>query len=75
MHKSMTLVERLESCVSGFVAWDLFQLVSAKMESDRGARVGSMGMAPVTLFNLQNVSLSTIVMLVHREVARLHKVS
>ncbi|CAK9028794.1 Uncharacterized protein SCF082_LOCUS18513, partial [Durusdinium trenchii] len=70
MHKSMTLVERLESCVSGFVAWDLFQLVSAKMESDRGARVGSMGMAPVTLFNLQNVSLSTIVMLVHREVAR-----
>lgn len=71
MHRSMTLMERLECSVAGFVCWDLFQLLSAKLESDRSNRVGAFGMAPVTLMNLQNVSLATIVTLVHREVARL----
>lgn len=62
-HKNMSVAERLELALTGYVAWDLVTLTAARMEAHEGVRVGSMSMATVTTTNLQNLCLSMVCLL------------
>ena len=59
----MSVAERLELALTGYVAWDLVTLTAARMEAHEGVRVGSMSMATVTTTNLQNLCLSMVCLL------------
>eukprot|EP00438_Fugacium_kawagutii_P001566 Skav235500 [mRNA] locus=scaffold3432:23399:30233:- [translate_table: standard] len=61
-HKKMTLKERTELSVSGYVLWDLWCLLAAKKEASEQAFVGSFSMARETVTNLQQLSLSLATM-------------
>ena len=63
MHTDMTAELRLESAITGFVLFDLWQLMAARLEAEMDAKTGSMSMANETVENLQAVSLSMIVLL------------
>ena len=63
LHKGLTVKERAECALSGFLAWDLWQLTAARKESQEGARVGEYSMAAVKVENLQNVCLSVLTIL------------
>ena len=66
-HKSLTAIERCELAVSGYVVWDLWRLVAARLEAEQEQKVGSMGMAMETVQNLQAASLSMITFLLSRQ--------
>lgn len=66
-HKSMSVMERCEAAVTGYILQDLWQILAAKSESDAGVRVGSMSMSPVTVANIQSLSLSMVVLLLHKQ--------
>lgn len=57
VHKNMTNLERCETALVGFLLWDLWSLVGARMEAERDVRVGSMSMAAETVQNLQSIAL------------------
>lgn len=63
MHTDMTSEVRLEAAITGFVLWDLWQLMAARLEAEMDAKAGSMSMSNETVENLQAVSLSVIVLL------------
>ena len=60
MHASMSTVQRMECAVTGFVLFDLWSLLSARMEAEHQCAVGSMGIAAETTQNIQAVCLSTV---------------
>lgn len=66
-HKGLSATERLEAAVAGFIIWDLWSVMSARLEAERGARTGSFSMAPETTQNLQSISLGIISMLLTHE--------
>ena len=68
LHKGLSVAERCEISVCGLLLFDIWQLLSSKMEVDRGARIGTMSMSPVTVGHLQNLSLNMVVMLLHKDV-------
>lgn len=63
VHKNMTNLERCETALVGFLLWDLWSLVGARMEAERDVRVGSMSMAAETVQNLQSIALGLLVLL------------
>ena len=66
LHTGMTTRERAENALTGFIAWDLFMILSARRESQSAERVGSCSMSHTPVMNLQNVSLSTVLLLLMR---------
>ena len=67
LHKAMSVEQRAETAMAGFVLWDLWRLCSARMEASTGSKVGSMTMSAQTAQNLQNLSLSMVVMLLTKQ--------
>ena len=63
MHPKLTAEQRLESSLTGFLLWDLWQIMSNRAEVEADMRKGAMSMAAETVTNLQSVSLSLIVIL------------
>ena len=63
----MSVEQRAETAMAGFVLWDLWRLCSARMEASTGSKVGSMTMSAQTAQNLQNLSLSMVVMLLTKQ--------
>lgn len=68
LHRKMTLQERCETAVAGYVLWDLWQLLAAKTEAAQELAAGSCSMAQETVTNLQNVALSVIAFTVAKSV-------
>ena len=71
LHKALSLAQRLEVSVSGYILLDLWQLLGAKLEAERGAFVGSLSMARETVGNLQNLTLSLVTMATSKPATRL----
>lgn len=69
-HVRMSFEKRVECAVSGFVLFDLWMLMSAKLEASRGSWVGSCMMARETVNNLQGVCLSVISMATNKPATR-----
>ena len=63
IHGSMTQTERVENALTGFLLWDLWSILSARKESRTEERVGSFSMSHIPVANIQNVCLSTVVLL------------
>ena len=62
VHSGLTMEERVELGISGFIALDLWALVSTKMEKDTGVGKGKMQMANQTRRALQDIALSVVAM-------------
>ena len=60
MHKSMSLLDRLENALSGYVLLDLFKLLSGKECKRRGLPPNSLWMAVQTHRNLQYVVMGFV---------------
>ena len=60
IHKTMPLAERAENAACGFVLWDLWSLLSARMEAQQGALAGSMAMAVETVHHLPDICLNML---------------
>ena len=71
LHKALKLADRLEISLSGYILLDLWQLLGAKLEAERGAFVGSLSMARETVANLQNLTLSLVTMAASKPATRL----
>lgn len=69
LHQKLTLEERAESVVCGFVLLDLWQLMSAKKESNDGCRVGSYSLSSTPVAHLQNVCLGMLTFLLSKPAA------
>ena len=59
MHGSMSLSQRVENALSGFLLWDLWSLVGRQREIEQKVGRGRMQIAPVTRKNLQSIALTT----------------
>lgn len=71
MHTDLNPCERLELAISGFILWDLWQVLSARREAQSNALTGSMSMATETVKNLQAVALNLITLLMSKGEATL----
>lgn len=60
MHKSMSLLDRLENALCGFVLMDLFKLLSTRECKRRGLPANSLWMASQTHRNLQYVVMGFV---------------
>lgn len=69
LHRQMSLQDRCETCVAGFVLWDLWQLLAAKGEASHELPAGSHSMATETVSNLQNLCLSMVALCLGKSVA------
>ena len=67
LHTRLTLMQRAEIAVAGFVSLDIFRLLAAKRCSALALPTGSTFMSPQTLFNIQGVALSALVVTVTKE--------
>ena len=72
LHKDMLPIESLEATLTGYIGWDLLQLLSARHEADLGAVTGSCSMAFETVQNLQFISLGLIGLLLSMDAAGMH---
>lgn len=66
LHLDMSIVERCECAVTGFILFDLWSLISARKEAQDEAAVGAYSMARIPTVNLQNLCLNLIVLLLHK---------
>ena len=66
LHRDMDMLERMECAVGGFVTFDLWSLLSARLEAERNAPCGSFGMASETTQNIQAICLSVISLLLEK---------
>ena len=64
LHHFLTLVERCEAAVCGFVLLDLWKLCADKKAVEMGVPKGTTWMASQTQYNLQGTALSTIALCV-----------
>lgn len=62
LHGALTLAERCEISLCGFLLQDLWSILSSRRESKCGLKKGSCQMAPQTRVALQNVSLTIAAM-------------
>ena len=67
VHGSLSLGERCELSLAGFILFDLWALLAAKREAANSCYKGSHFMAPQTRRNLQNVALATVVITATKE--------
>lgn len=56
MHKSMQMQKRCENCLTGFLLLDLWEMVSHRLEKQRGLPRGTLFIAGQTKTALQNVA-------------------
>lgn len=73
-HKRLAVSERLEMALCGYVLWDIWTLLSSKLEADRGVAIGSLSMSTVTVRNMQSLCLNIIAMMLHKDVSSLQMV-
>lgn len=66
-HKNMTLLQRCECSLGGFLALDLFKIVADRLCKERNAPTGSFFLAKQTMLNLQATALTTVVICVTKE--------
>ncbi|CAK9102662.1 unnamed protein product [Durusdinium trenchii] len=63
----MTLLQRCECSLGGFLALDLFKIVADRLCKERNAPTGSFFLAKQTMLNLQATALTTVVICVTKE--------
>lgn len=67
IHGDLSLAQRAELGLTGFLLFDLFALVSAERERKHGVAKGTYTMAPQTRSVLQSVALSSAVISTTKE--------
>ena len=60
LNRSLTLMQRCEVGLSGFVALNLFQQLAADLACEKSFPTGSLGMASQTTRNLQSANLAAV---------------
>ena len=61
LHKCLSMAERVETAISGYLCLDLFQVLASELCSKRSLPTGSMFLAQQTMRDLQACSLAAIV--------------
>lgn len=67
-HRDISLQERAEAALSGFLCLDMFQMLAMDKCKQMCLPAGSTFMAPVTCANLQYVALSTVVVCLTKDI-------
>ena len=62
LHRSMTLQDRAEAGLAGFLSLDVFRMVAEEKCEEWGLPRGSLFLAGQTCFNIQGVALSAAVL-------------
>lgn len=55
-------MERCELALSGFIVWDLWQIVASSTEKELGVKAGKLSLAGQTRRNLQQVALNVVLL-------------
>lgn len=69
LHSDLSLAERCEASVAGFVLMDIVQMLAAAKAHKLGMPVGSCQMARQTITNLQSCSMAAIIFCLTKEPA------
>ena len=62
LHRNMTLQDRAEAGLAGFLSLDLFRMVAEEKAEELAVPQGSLFMSGQTCFNIQGVALSATVL-------------